>query len=641
MTDSKEYKDNVLGDINAMLKQANINELFQQAAIQFQQGYLDEALLITQRILSANPDHAGACHLLGLIVGQRGNLRQADQLITNAIKHSPSTAAYYSTHAHILLLDERLEEAAIACKMAIALNPSSADSYNNLGFILNQLGRAEEALIACNRAVELQPQFAAAHNNRANALGVLGRVEEALLSCDRAIMCQPDLIDAHMNRGNALKELGRLDEAKAAYEQIIAIKPDNAQAHCTLGIILWRQGFFEAALDSYEHATRINPDYVEAYSNLGLALRDLGRIEEAFVSLEHAIRLKPGYAEAHNNLGMVLLDLGRLKDAMVATERAIEIKPDYAIAHYNLGLLLLLTSDYNKGWREHEWRWEAMEIPAPGRKFHQPQWDGSPLTGRTILLIAEQGFGDTIQFIRYVPLLAKADCKIIVKCQKELLQLLSDLTEIDYLVKLGDPTPDFDVYAHLMSLPYILRTSLETIPNDCPYLSSPSLSAYIREQIWLTDTYKNIGIVWAGNPAHKNDRNRSVKLEMFRPLLRIPGVNLLSLQIGERVIDLEMNQDMREITDTSPYITSFYDTASIIKHLDMIISVDTSVVHLAGALGIPTWVLLPYVPDWRWLLGREDSPWYPSVRLFRQPSRGDWKSVFELVDVTLRKEIAP
>ena len=639
MADNKNYDDEVLSDINAMLLQANINALFQQAVTQFKQGHLDEAIIITQKILDTDPDHADASRLLILIVGQYGNLKQADQLITNAIKNSPDTAAYYSAHAHILLQDERLEEAATACKMAVDLNPDSVDDYNNFGFILNKLGRAEEALIACDRAIELQPRSGAAHNNRATALGILGRVEESLLASESALKVQPFLIEAHINRGNALKELGRLDEAKEVYEQVIAIKPDNALAHCSRGVILWKQGSLDAALSAYEHAIRENPDYAEAYSNRGLVLRDLDRLEEALVAHEQAIRLKPDYAAAHSNRGTVLLDLGRLKDAMAACEHAIELKPDYAVAHYNLALLLLLAGDFNKGWREHEWRWEAMEIPAPGHEFHQPQWDGSPLTGKTILLSAEQGFGDVIQFIRYVRLLAKAGCRIIVKCQKELLQVLSDLPGIDYLVNLADPTPDFDVYAPLMSLPCILGTTLETIPNDCPYLSSPGLSTDVRDQLGLTDTNKNIGIVWAGNPDHKNDRNRSVELEMFHPLLSVPGVNLFSLQVGDRVVDLEMNEDMREITNTSPFISSFYDTASIIKHLDLIISVDTSVVHLAGALGIPTWVLLPYVPDWRWLLDREDSPWYPNMRLFRQPSRGDWKSVFKQIDVTLRKEV--
>ena len=638
MSDNIKRGGESLNDVDTKLGQEDIEMLFKQAVTDFQQGHPEEAAVITQKILNANPKHADASYLRGLVLAQQGNLTQAEQLISNAIENNPAVAAYYSTYAQILLQDKRLEEAVTAYKKVTNLNPDSADDYNNLGFILNQLGRAEESLIACERAIELQPQLGAAHNNRANALGVLGRVEEALFACEQAIKCQPYFIEAHINRGNALKNLERLDDALAAYDHAIAIKPNNAVAHCSRGVILWEQGSLKEALAAYEQAIRGNPNYAEAYSNLGLVLRDLDRIEEALVAQEHAIRLKPDYAAAHNNRATVLLDLGRLKDAVVASERAIELKPDYAVAHYNRALLLLLAGDFNKGWKGHEWRWEAMDIPAPGHKFHQSQWDGKPLAGKTILICAEQGYGDTIQFIRYVQLLAKTDCRIIVECPKRLLQLLSSLAGIDDLVASGEPLPDFDVYVPLMSLPYILGTTVETIPDDCPYLSSPDLSTEIRYQMGLTDTNKNVGVVWAGNPNHKNDRNRSVKLEMFSHLLDIPGINLFSLQVGDRVVDLKTNRDMKGIIDMSPYISSYQDTASIIKHLDLIVSVDTSVVHLAGALGIPTWLLLPYTPDWRWQLDCDDSPWYPSMRLFRQPKRGDWGSVFTLINATLRKD---
>ena len=430
-----------------------------------------------------------------------------------------------------------------------------------------------------------------------------------------------------------LRDQGKLDEAVACYRRALELKPDYAEAHNNLGTAFKDQGKLDEAVACYRRALELKPDFAEAHNNLGIALKDQGKLDEAVACYRRALELKPDYAEAHNNLGNALKDQGKLDEAVACYRRALELKPDFAEAHGNQSLLSLLTGDFQRGWAEYEWRWKTKQCQR--RDFSQPLWDGQPLEGRTILLHAEQGLGDAIQFVRYAALVKQRGGAVIVECPKPLLSLLASCAGIDRLVGRGDDLPPFDVHAPLLSLPGIFHTSLETIPADVPYLfADPGLVEHWREELGGIAGFK-IGIAWRGNPEHRNDRARSIPLSCFEPLAGLPGVRLLACKKGRAWSSCKSWPDRFPITELGSRLDDFMDTAAVLMNLDLVITCDTAVAHLAGALGVPVWVALPFVPDWRWLLDRSDSPWYPTMRLFRQKKPGDWAGVFEEIKAEL------
>ncbi len=368
-----------------------------------------------------------------------------------------------------------------------------------------------------------------------------------------------------------------------------------------------------------------------------------GQVEEALRSLQEGVRLQPDSAESHSSLGTALCAQGRLDAAVAEYEQAIQLKPDYPDAHWNRALVRLLCGDLERGWPDYEWRWRcARHSPMPD--FTQPRWDGGPLDGRTILLYAEQGLGDTLHFIRYAPLVKARGGRVIVQCQGTLIPLLSRSAGIDGLAAWGDAPPPFDVYVPLMTLPSLFHTTLETVPADIPYLiADPDLIAHWRRALTPIRGLR-VGIAWQGSPRHPWDRHRSVPLAAFEPLARIEGVQLISLQQGhgvEQLRDLAGRfpvLDLGELVDRTA--GPFMDTAAILHNLDLVVSVDTAIAHLAGGLGVPLWLAIHHTPDWRWLLDRDDNPWYPSARLFRQPAPGDWASVFDRMTEELRLRVA-
>jgi len=472
-------------------------------------------------------------------------------------------------------------------------------------------------------------------------LGVLarqvGRNDLAIEYISQALRLKPDYAEAHYNLANALLRQGKLTEAVASYQQTLHLKPDYAGAHNNLASAFRRQGKLTEAVASYQEALRLKPDYAEAHSNLGVALAAQGRLTEAVASYQQALRLKPDYAEAHCNLGLALVDQGKLTEAVASYQQALRLKPDYAEAHINLAHVWFLWGDFERAWPEYEWRWKLRGLSSPS--FCQPLWDGSSLQGQTILLFAEQGLGDTLQFIRYAPLVQQHGATVIVQCQGPLLRLLATCAGIDRLVLAGTALPPFDVQAPLLSLPRIFRSTLATIPANIPYLcADPELRAHWQQQLSGVRGFK-VGIAWQGNPEHKRDRWRSVPLLAFEPLAGVLGVRLVSLQKGpgrEQLPDLANRLGVLDLADR---LEDFADTAAVMRSLDLVITVDTAVAHLAGALGIPVWVALSLFPDWRWLLEREDSPWYPSMRLFRQSAWGDWAGVFERLTEALRQQV--
>ncbi|MHB8746494.1 MAG: tetratricopeptide repeat protein, partial [Gammaproteobacteria bacterium] len=366
------------------------------------------------------------------------------------------------------------------------------------------------------------------------------------------------------------------------------------------------------------------------YNNLGLALHGQDRYEEAIVQYQRAIAFKPDYAQAYYNLGNSCVSQGKPCEALLHFEHATALKGDFALAHWNLSLALLLSGDLIPGWKKYEWRWDINKQDK--RNFPCPLWDGEDISGRTILLHAEQGLGDAFQFIRYAPLVAERGARVVVECQSVLVQLLATVRGITRVVDNAERLSGLDMHAPLLSLPNIFHTTLSSIPAQIPYLTADhELVESWRDKIGTVERKLKVGLVWAGNPSHQNDHNRSCSLQAYAPLARVPGVAFFSLQKGPAAVQLNDAPQGLNLIDYTDELVSYSDTAALLANLDLIISVDTSVVHLAGAMGKVVWALLPFAPDWRWLLDREDSPWYPTMRLFRQPQSGDWASVMESV----------
>jgi len=452
------------------------------------------------------------------------------------------------------------------------------------------------------------------------------------------VRLRPSYAEAHNNLGNTLKALDRLPEAAASYREAVRLWPDLAEAHNNLGSALLELRRPEEAESSLRQALRHRPDFAAAHSNLGSALLELRRPEEAESSLRQAIRFDPHSAEAHNTLAGTYLAQGRLEEAVAAYRQAVRLQPDHAEAHSNLGIMLLMKGDFAEGWPEYEWRWKGKGWSVPAGA--PPRWDGSALEGRTILLLTEQGLGDTIHLVRYAALVKSRGGTVVLACQKALTRLLARAPGIDQLVPADEPVPETDVYAPLLSLPRLLDTTLASVPADVPYLTpEPELVERWKRELGPPSGLR-VGIAWQGNPEYRKDRERSVPLRQFEPLARLEGVQLVSLQKGQGVEQIAEMAGRFSILDLGSRFDDFAATAAALVHLDLVVTVDSAVAHLAGALGVPVWLALPFVPDWRWLLDRDDSPWYPTMRLFRQQKRGDWPGVFERITATLRNLLA-
>ncbi len=527
------------------------------------------------------------------------------------------------------------------CRQIIQADPRGVDGWLLFASTCQAQGKLDEAVAGYRQAALLRPDFAEAHYRLGNTLFARGLLGEALASYRQALLLRPQHGETHNNIGVVLADQGRPAEALPHYQQAVALKPTYAEAHYNLGNALKALNRLEEAVAAYQQAIRHNPQFAPAYLNLGVALTAQGRPAEAVAAYRQAIRLEPNLAKAHNNMGLALAQQNRLDEALACYARALQLQPDFADAHYNRALTLLVRGDFEQGWPEYEWRWRLTEIPA--RPFSQPRWGGSPLAGRTILLHAEQGAGDTIQFIRYAPLVQQRGGRVLVECPATLIPLLSTCRGIDQLIGRGTPLPDFDVHAPLLSLPGIFRTSLATIPVDIPYLATdPQLVEHWRQELQGVREFK-IGISWQGSPGYRWDRQRSLALAHFEPVARLVGVRLFSLQKGLGTEQLRDLPSWFAVTDLGRMLDentgAFVETAAVLKNLDLVVTCDTALGHLAGALGVPVWTVLPFAPEWRWLLDRDDSPWYPTVRLFRQSQPGDWDGVFARIAAELRQRL--
>ena len=558
-----------------------------------------------------------------------GHLDQAVGSFDRALALRSDQAEILFNRAIALRRLGRLEEALVNYDSALKLRPDYPEALNNRGFVLLELGRSEDALTSIDRALELRADYAGALTNRGNALSDLGRLNEALESYDQALKLHPEYAEALNNRGNALLKLKRIGEAFGNFSRAIAIKPEYAEALNGIGTTLRELQRLDASLECHNKAIAIKPDYAEAHNNRGITLRDLNQMEESLSSFDRAIALKPDYADAYSNRGNTLRDLNRLKESLASYDTAIALKPDDANPHWNKSLASLLIGDFASGWRCYEWR-KFKDDPTGNREYAQPLWGaGESASGKRVLIHWEQGLGDTIQFCRYIPLLAQAGAKVLFAPQKPLRHLMRSLSPSIEIVDENAPTLNFDLHCPLLSLPLAFNTDRASIPNKTPYLSVDT-GLIQRWRRRIGDHGFRIGICWQGGTT-KIDAGRSFPLTVFGSISRIPDVRLLNLHkgIGESQLQ-SLPEGMKVETlggdfDAGP--DAFLDSAAVMKCCDLVITSDTAIAHLAGALAVPVWVALKYVPDWRWMLERSDSPWYPSARLFRQRSRDDWTGV--------------
>jgi tetratricopeptide (TPR) repeat protein len=515
-------------------------------------------------------------------------------------------------------------------RRVVALEPRNAHALHLLGLTQTQTGRLAQGLATIDRALALKPDFLDALNSRGNALQALGRPEDALAAYAKALALNPRAFEARVNAAAALRALGRHDEALQACDHALALKPQSAEAHYSRGLALAAQGRLAEAVPAYQRATALRSGHVDALYALGDALRRLGRLDAAVAACDRALATAPGHAGAHNSRGDALQALGRLDEARAAFDRALAAAPSYADAVFNRGLIALADGDFAAGWPAYEYRWRVSTPVRRALDPPQPLWRGEPLEGRSLLVYEEQGLGDVIQFCRYVPLLEKRGARVTLYVRPRMVALLRGRLGGARVIAHDPQDESFDWQCPIASLPLAFATELASIPADVPYLAAePQRVEAWRERIGA-DGFR-VGVAWAGSELGRT-LGKCFPPEMLTRLARIPGVRLISLQrdAGPPPAGVET---LGPEFDAGP--DAFLDTAAAMAHLDLVVSVDTSIAHLAGALGRPVWVALPQAADWRWLRERADSPWYPTLRLFRHGA-GGWDGVFAAIERALR-----
>ncbi|MHB1312430.1 MAG: tetratricopeptide repeat protein [Gemmatimonadaceae bacterium] len=585
---------------------------FAEATRAHQAGQIEQAQALYERILEAHPDHAVVLHLLGSCHLQR---------------RAPGIAIPFIARA-------------------IAARPGFAEAHGNLGAALNALGRHHEAVVQYEQALAIKPDFAEAHNNLGNALAALRRYDEAIVQYESALTIRPRYPEAHKAHGDVLSAVGRYDDACVRYEAALALRPGYVDAHGNLAVALAALGRHDEAVARFDRAIALTPGYAEAYYDQANSLVSLGRCDEAILRYEQAVALEPGHAAAHYNLGTVLAAQNRHDRAVDQYERALASDPAYPEAAWNRSLSLLALGRYREGWHGYEARWSRAAASTPPNG-HVPRWTGrEDVTGRTVLIQHEQGYGDALQMLRFVPSLEQAGARCAIQTPQALFALLTRSFPAARVVPLGNCPADADLRISAMSLPLALGTFTESaIPRDVPYLvADRAKTAQWRAQLGAQLGARRaaaVGLVWRGLGTHANDRHRSVALEALTPLLRRTHIRFVTLQKGLTQAEREHLARHDNVLALDEALTSFDDTAAVMPALDLVISVDSAPAHLSGALGLPTWVLLPFSSDWRWLLARDDSPWYPTARLFRQATMGDWAAVIAQVGAALDAHVAP
>ncbi|MGQ9370228.1 tetratricopeptide repeat protein [Azospirillum sp. ST 5-10] len=630
--------------------------------------------------LAVEPGFADALHLLGLVELQSGRAGVAVAWLRRALRSGGERAAFRNSLGEARRLLGGAAAAADSYRRALVDHPAYGEAHRNLGIVLAGIGEPADARAALIRAVilgqegldlrltlagmhRLAGDAAAARDTLSGALrlapadpAVADRLAEAERAAGdarmgagdhaaaaacyrRAVALRPAFVEAMNNLGGACLGMERHDEAETLYLRSLRVRPDYPDAHNNRACALLERGRLDVAARSLRRSVAACPDAADSHANLAylgrLEARDRPGHAAAEALCRRALRLNPRHPVALNNLGIIALDLGRLAEAETAFRAVLEVRPDDADAHFNLSLVLLKSGRLAEGWEEYEWRWRTRQLAAP--TLGRPPWQGEDPAGRTILLHAEQGHGDTLHFVRYAPLLAARGARVVLLVQPALKRLVARLPGLAAVCGAGETLPAFDRHAPLMSLPRLFGTTLDSIPAACPYLSAPAEAVARWEGRLPQDGRVRVGLVWSGDPrpgvvrANLTDRRRSVPLDAFAPFARIPGVRFVSLQKGAAAAQAKTPPPGMDLVDWMDEAGDFADTAGLVERLDLVITVDTSVAHLAGGLGKPVWVLSRFDSCWRWLEGREDSPWYPTLRFFRQPAPGDWDGLFERV----------
>jgi Flp pilus assembly protein TadD len=578
-------------------------ELFSTAMNHHQAGRLAEAEKLYRQILAQDPDDADVLQLLGLVVFRQGKMPDALEFLDRAV----------------------------------ALDPDAPDYRCNRGMILSVLGRPAEAVVELQRAVELKGDYVEAHYQLAHALGLTGQTDQAIDEYRRALLLRPDFAEAMNDLGVLLATKEDSVGAMAAFRRAVEIRPDYIEALGNLARALHEAKLKTEEIEILRRIIALKPGKDAPFSELTISLAEEGRLDESLVAGRRAVELHPDSAEVYSNLGTTLHRMGRIPEAMQAQARALEIDPESANGHLNMSLLRLLSGDFERGWNEYEWRWRVLKPIIPEPRFSQTMWDGRDIAGRRILLHPEGGYGDTIQFVRYAPLVAARGGQVVLGCPEELFRLMQTLEGVTELAVTGAEIPKFELQCPLLSLPRVLKTKPQNVPANVPYLhADPALAKRCRMTLDGIPARLKVGLVWAGRPEYFNDRNRSIPLARFSGLSKVPGAWFCSLQKGKAGEQMSALPDWK-LTDWTRELRDFADTAALISNLDLIISVDTAMAHLAGAMGKRVWVLLPYAPDWRWLMQGDQTPWYPTMRLFRQPIAGDWDTPFAQMENALRQ----
>jgi tetratricopeptide (TPR) repeat protein len=584
-----------------------------------ERGDFDGSETCFHEVLRLQPNYADAHYNLGNAKLQRGDAATAVDCYRQAIDLQRGRAAYHFNLAHALQRLGRLTESAVEYRCVTSIAPDDFEATYNLGIVLHELKEFAEAAEAFRHGLALKPDLPQAMSNLAAALQGLDDYDGAAELLRRAIASNPNFAEAHGNWGGHLWRQGDLDGAKKSCLRAIELNPNLPGAHGNLGHVLFDQGDYRGALDCYDHSLALKPDAVGATNAAPWKRGDLLNAFEA------CRRGNPDFATAEYR-------------------RALASKTNCVELLYYVGLLHLLHGDFATGLHNYEYRWQTKMLRNARRNFLQPQWLGQPIAGARILLHAEQGLGDTLQFIRYVPLVTARGAKVILEVPSELRQLIEHSGPITnggcsvQIVTRGSRLPDFEWHGPLMSLPLVFKTDLASIPASIPYLQAdPQLTRQFAQHITPSANSRlRVGLVWSGSPRHTRDPQRSIPLAQLCALTELPGITFYSLQKGPAAKDLLAMPIDLNLVDLSGYLNDFADTAAALANLDLLITVDTAVAHLAGALGKPVLLLLTHNPDWRWLLDREDSPWYPTARLFRQNAAGNWSSVIACVQKELQ-----
>ena len=648
---------------------------FDRAVELHRAGRLDEAEAAYLQLLGKRPGHFDARHLIGVIASQRGQFDKAIDLIELALTLDERQPGAFVNLGNALMGAGRASEAEAAYRSAIALNANIPEAAFGLGNALRE-SKPNEAVAAYKKAIALRPNFVEAMANLAGTLLIQGKPQEALDHWLKASQLRPTEISLYINVARALAATDRVADAIGILRNLAEVPSASPNELFEAGNLLAAMRRYEEATALYREILRRDPTLFRALNNLANMLRELNRLDEAEAAYRRAMDTAPGDAMIVSNHALILKDVGRLADAEAQCRRSLAMQ-DSAIGHSNLGLIMmgrgrvadalaefdaaetLAPGDQDivfhqgvallhlgrlaEGWPKYEARWGQRRAQERRRNFTQPQWRGEPIEGRTILIHAEQGFGDTFQFIRYAPLLTAQGARVVLECQPAVARLMAGVEGIATVVPRGKPLPKFDLHAPLMSLPLAFGTALDTIPAQVPYIRPPDDVVAQWRDVVDAVPHPRIGLVWAGDARHYDiecsttDRRRSVSLDAYEPLFAIPGARFFSLQVGSSG---SQAQAYSTLIDRTSRIKDFADTAGLIAHLDLVISVDTAVAHLAGAMGEPVWVLSRFDNCWRWLMEREDSPWYPTLRLYRQAEPYAWGPVLERLAADLRRWVA-